>query len=185
MSSRLVRAEASGVRSSCEASATSWRWALTDLASASSIVLKATANRPSSSERSSSVRSLGSPVAAIRSASSVRRLTGRSVARETSSPTAAAPATRWRDRHEVTIFGHEHCATRLDDRSAFRPLRGGETLDGGVRALAIELPRRAEIPFELPSHRALAFGDTVLEIDGELRVWPRHRNGERRRTWYA
>jgi len=38
---------------------------------------------------------------------------------------------RWRDRHEVAIFGHEHCATRLDDRSAFRPLRGGETLDGG------------------------------------------------------
>ena len=27
---------------------------------------------------------------------------------------------RWRDRHEVTIFGHEYCATRLDDRSAFR-----------------------------------------------------------------
>ncbi len=79
---------------------------------------------------------------------------------------------RWRDRHEVTIFGHEYCATRLDDRSAFRPLRGGETLDGGVRAHPIGRPRRAEIPFELPSHRALAFGDTGLEIDGELRVWP-------------
>jgi len=91
---------------------------------------------------------------------------------------------RRRDRHEVTIFGPEHCATRLDDRSAFRPLRGGETLDGGVRAHAIGRPRRAEIPFELPSHRALAFGDTVLEADGELRVWPRHRDGERRRTWY-
>jgi hypothetical protein len=91
---------------------------------------------------------------------------------------------RWRGRHEITIFGHEHCATRLDDRSAFRPLRGGETLEGGVRAHSIGRPRRAEIPFELPSHRALAFGDTVLEIDGELRVWPRHRNGERRRTWY-
>ncbi|TML95290.1 MAG: MBL fold metallo-hydrolase [Actinobacteria bacterium] len=89
---------------------------------------------------------------------------------------------RWRDRHEVTIFGHEHCATRLDDRSAFRPLRGGETLDGGVRAHSIGRPRRAEIPFELPSHRALAFGDTVLEIDGKLRVWPKHR--ELRRTWY-
>src|SRR5439155_17082819 len=61
---------------------------------------------------------------------------------------------RWGDRHEVTIFGHEHCATRLDDRSAFRPLRGGETLDGGVRAHSIGRPRRAEIPFELPSHRA-------------------------------
>jgi len=91
---------------------------------------------------------------------------------------------RWRDRHEVTIFGHEHCATRLDDRSAFQQLRGGETLDCGVRAHSIGQPRRAEIPFELPSHRALAFGDTVLEIDGELRVWPRHRDGERRRTWY-
>jgi hypothetical protein len=86
---------------------------------------------------------------------------------------------RWRDRHEVTIFGHEHCVTRLDDRSAFRPLRGGETLDGGVRAHSIGRPRRAEIPFELPSHRALAFGDTVLEIYGELRVWPRHRNEQR------
>ena len=89
---------------------------------------------------------------------------------------------RWRDRHEVTVFGHEHCATRLDDRSAFRPLRGGETLDGGVRAHSIGRPRRAEIPFELPSHRALAFGDTVLEADGELRVWPRQRG--LRRTWY-
>ena len=91
---------------------------------------------------------------------------------------------RWRDRHGVTIFGHEHCATRLDDRSAFRPLRGGETLDGGVRAHSIGRPRRAEIPFELPSHRALAFGDSVLEIDGELRVWPRNREIERERAWY-
>ena len=89
---------------------------------------------------------------------------------------------RWRDRHEVTIFGHEHCATRLGDRSDFRPLRGGETLDAGVRAHPIGRPRRAEIPFELPSHRALAFGDTVLEADGELRVWPRQRG--LRRTWY-
>jgi hypothetical protein len=91
---------------------------------------------------------------------------------------------RWRDRHEVTIFGHEYCATRLDDRSAFRPLRGGETLEGGVRAHPIGRPRRAEIPFELPSHRALAFGDSVFEVGGELRVWPRHRESERRDTWY-
>jgi glyoxylase-like metal-dependent hydrolase (beta-lactamase superfamily II) len=91
---------------------------------------------------------------------------------------------RWGDRHEVTIYGHEHCATRLDDRSAFRPVVGGETLDGGVRAYSIGRPRRAEIPFELPSHRALAFGDTVLEIDGELRVWPRQRESARGRASY-
>lgn len=89
---------------------------------------------------------------------------------------------RWRDRHDVTIFGHEHCATRLDDRSSFRALRGGETLEGGVRAHSIGQPRRAEIPFELPSHRALAFGDSVLVIDGELRVWPRHRDVDL--SWY-
>ena len=90
---------------------------------------------------------------------------------------------RWRDRHEVTIFGHEHCAMRLDDRSAFRPLRGGETLDGGVRAHPIGQPRRIEIPFELPSHRALAFGDTLIEIDGKLRVWAKL-DSERHRLWY-
>ena len=90
---------------------------------------------------------------------------------------------RWRDRHEVSILGHEYCATRLDDRSVFRPLRGGETLDGGVRAHTIGRPRRAEIPYELPSHRAVAFGDTVLEVDGELRVWPR-RESQPGSTWY-
>ena len=85
--------------------------------------------------------------------------------------------------------GHDLRARTLR-HAARRPLRlpaalrGGETLDGGVRAHPIRQPRRAEVPFELPSHRALAFGDTVLETDGELRVWPRHRDVERRRTWY-
>ena len=90
---------------------------------------------------------------------------------------------RWQGQHEVTIYGHEHCATRLDDRSAFRPLKGGETLAGGVRAHAIGKPTRAEFPYELPSHNAVAFGDTVLEIDGELRVWAELDN-ERREAWY-
>jgi hypothetical protein len=92
---------------------------------------------------------------------------------------------RWRDRHEVTIFGHEQCThpTRLGDCPAFRPLRGGETLDGGVRVHTIGKPRRAEMPIELPSHGALAFGDAVLEIDGELRVWENIKR-EGRRTWY-
>jgi glyoxylase-like metal-dependent hydrolase (beta-lactamase superfamily II) len=92
---------------------------------------------------------------------------------------------RWGDRHEVTILGHEQCAhpLRLDDCPAFTPVRGGETLDGGVRVHTIGKPRRAEMPIELPSHRALAFGDAVLEIDGELRVWERI-DSEKRRTWY-
>jgi glyoxylase-like metal-dependent hydrolase (beta-lactamase superfamily II) len=83
---------------------------------------------------------------------------------------------RWRRQQEVTIFGHETCASRLNDRSGFRPLVGGETLDGGVRTYSIGRPGGAEIPFELPSHRALAFGDTVLGIDEGLRIWPRKRD---------
>jgi glyoxylase-like metal-dependent hydrolase (beta-lactamase superfamily II) len=92
---------------------------------------------------------------------------------------------RWRERHEVAVYGHEQCVhpERLTDRSAFRPLSGGETLEGGVRVHTIGKPRRAELPLELPSHRALAFGDAVLEVDGELRVWE-DLDGERRRAWY-
>ncbi|HZO63195.1 MAG TPA: hypothetical protein VFB35_09485 [Gaiellaceae bacterium] len=91
---------------------------------------------------------------------------------------------RWRDRHEVAIYGHEYCASRLSDRSAFRALAGGETLEGGVRAHGIGRPRRAEIPFELESHRALAFGDSVIRVDGRLRGWPRVRDDEHLRAAY-
>ena len=92
---------------------------------------------------------------------------------------------RWRDRHDVTIYGHEQCVRpeRLTDRSAFQPLRGGEELEGGVRTHTIGKPKRAEMPIELPSHRAIAFGDSVLEVDGGLRVWE-DLDGDRRRAWY-
>ncbi|HEU0195018.1 MAG TPA: MBL fold metallo-hydrolase [Gaiellales bacterium] len=90
---------------------------------------------------------------------------------------------RWRDRHEVTIFGHAQCLSRLDDDSGFRPLKGGELLDGDIRVHTFGHPQRSEMPFELPSHRALAVGDTLLEIDGKLRVWAEV-DSERRRAWY-
>jgi hypothetical protein len=51
-----------------------------------------------------------------------------------------------------------------------------------VRAHPIGRPWRAEIPFELPSHCAPAFGDSVLEVGGELGRGTAM--GERRRTWY-
>jgi glyoxylase-like metal-dependent hydrolase (beta-lactamase superfamily II) len=91
---------------------------------------------------------------------------------------------RYRDRHEVTVHGHPLCAKRLRDRSAFRALAPGEVLPGGVVAHPIGRPRRSEQPLELQSHRALAFGDAVLEVGGELRVWEEPPEGERRRRWY-
>ena len=78
------------------------------------------------------------------------------------------------------IWGHAAAAKRLDDRSGFREIDPGSELPGGVSAHVIGKPRRQEMPLYLPSHRALAFGDAVVEVDGELKVWATDRIDERR-----
>jgi glyoxylase-like metal-dependent hydrolase (beta-lactamase superfamily II) len=92
-----------------------------------------------------------------------------------------------RDRHpgEVEIWGHPAVAKRLADRRGFRAMEPGATLPGGASAHPIGRPRRFEMPIHLPSHRALAFGDAVVAVDGELRVWSSERVDERRVRWYA
>jgi glyoxylase-like metal-dependent hydrolase (beta-lactamase superfamily II) len=92
---------------------------------------------------------------------------------------------RYRRSHGALVHGHPNAATRLHDRSGFRPAAPGDVLAGGVRFHRIGSPRRAEMPVELPSQRALAFGDAVLEVAGELRVWEEPPRDERRRAWYA
>jgi glyoxylase-like metal-dependent hydrolase (beta-lactamase superfamily II) len=70
------------------------------------------------------------------------------------------------------IYGPAGCASRLGDTSGFTALAGGDTIEGGIRAHGFGSPRRAELAIELPSHRALAFGDVVVETGkGALRVW--------------
>lgn len=91
----------------------------------------------------------------------------------------------WCGRTEVTLYGNRRCAARLGDCSAFRPLQGDEELDGGVIVHPVRRPRRLEMFFELPSHRALAVSDRMLEVDGQLRVWPpRHSDEGQGRIWY-
>jgi glyoxylase-like metal-dependent hydrolase (beta-lactamase superfamily II) len=90
--------------------------------------------------------------------------------------------THLRERYDVAIYGHWRCRRRLHDASGFREVKGGETLAGGVRAHAVGNPRRMEVPFEIPSHRALAFGDLVVETGGgELRVWKQWETAD---PWY-
>jgi hypothetical protein len=72
---------------------------------------------------------------------------------------------------EVTIWGHPACAKRLSDEAGFRTFEPGDELPAGVAAHRIGKPRRHEMPLLLPSHRALAFGDALVEVGGELRVW--------------
>jgi hypothetical protein len=89
---------------------------------------------------------------------------------------------RLRDTHEVGIYGHWRCRSRLHDATGFREVKGGETLAGGVRAHAVGKPRRMEIPFEIPGQRAIVFGDLVVETgDGGLRVW---QDWETNDAWY-
>lgn len=76
-----------------------------------------------------------------------------------------------RHRANVTIYGHPLAAKRLDDSSGFTPIAPGDELPAGVTAHRIGKPRRSEQPLYLPSHDAIAFGDAVVEVDGDLRVW--------------
>ena len=78
---------------------------------------------------------------------------------------------RYRDRADTAIWGHPAAAKRLEDRSGFRETEPGAELPAGVSAHAIGKPRRHEMPLYIPSHKALAFGDAVVEVQGELKVW--------------
>ena len=91
---------------------------------------------------------------------------------------------RWTGDREVTIHGHALVGRRLADATGFHPLSPGDELPGGIRAHPLGRPRRAEMPLELSSHRAVAFGDAVVEADGVLHVWESPVDSERRRRWW-
>jgi hypothetical protein len=76
---------------------------------------------------------------------------------------------------DVTIWGHPACAKRLRRQAGFHGFAPGDALPGGAQAFRIGKPRRFETPLLLPSHRALAFGDAVVELGGGLRVWSAER----------
>jgi hypothetical protein len=59
----------------------------------------------------------------------------------------------------------------------------GRPLPAGAEAFAIGSPRRSETPILLPGARALCFGDAVVGVGGELRVWQLSDMGTRP-DWY-
>jgi len=91
---------------------------------------------------------------------------------------------RYRDRADCTIWGHAACKKRLRNRRGFREVELGVPLPSGVTAYAIGRPRRQEMPFFVPSQRALVFGDAVVEVDGGLRVWGTGKPEDRRVRWH-
>jgi hypothetical protein len=90
---------------------------------------------------------------------------------------------RYRDRLDVSVHSHPSVSTQLGPDVPMHAIEVGEALPAGARAFAIGKPRRRETPLYLPFARALAFGDAVVGVDGELRVWE-VLDGDRRRQWY-
>lgn len=84
---------------------------------------------------------------------------------------------------KASVWGHPAAARRMRDGSSLRTIEPGATLPGRAEAFAIGSPRRHEMPLWFPSRRALAFGDTVVGVDGALRVWEVV-DSERRNAWY-
>jgi len=107
-------------------------------------------------------------------------LAGDEVAIVVTIPYHARSAESLAERLDATIHGHPATAKRFADA---RRLTGAPA-PGGVTAHAIGRPRRFERPVHLPSHRALAFGDAIVEVDGELRMWCQRPLDDDRVAWY-
>jgi glyoxylase-like metal-dependent hydrolase (beta-lactamase superfamily II) len=97
----------------------------------------------------------------------------------------AEPVWRRYRRARARIYGHPDVVTRLGDAAGFEAVTGGYDVDGVARFHPIGSPPRSEQPIEIPAHRALVFGDAVVETGGgELRVWDDPPDSERRRRWW-
>ena len=72
---------------------------------------------------------------------------------------------------QVSVHGHGGCRTRLRSARAFDEVEPGTELPGGAVAYAIGKPRRFETPLHLPSHDAVAFGDSIVGTGDGLRMW--------------
>ena len=74
--------------------------------------------------------------------------------------------------YKLTIHGHPAVAKRLRaSKQAFAALEPGVPIPGGAVGHSIGKPKRFETPLELPSHEAVVFGDSVVGVEGGLRVW--------------
>jgi len=87
-----------------------------------------------------------------------------------------------RERFDATLHGHPACARRLRRPDVLADVTGG-SLPAGADAIRIGSPLRQETPLFFPEHRALAFGDAVVGVDGEARVWETVGKPSRAR-WY-
>jgi hypothetical protein len=88
-------------------------------------------------------------------------------------------------RLRARVWGPPAAGRRLAGATAFTELVPGAQGPAGATALRIGRPVRGERPLWLPSHGAVAFGDSVVGTpDGQLRMWAQERIDERRARFY-
>jgi hypothetical protein len=78
---------------------------------------------------------------------------------------------RYGTRLPVEAWGHPGVERRLGAPVALNAIEPGGQAGAVARAQRIGSPVRQETPLFFPDHRALAFGDAVIGIEGKLRVW--------------
>ena len=91
-----------------------------------------------------------------------------------------------RERYDgAPIWGPPRVAAKLERPDGFHALEPDAPGPAGVVAFTIGHPQRTERPLWLPSHAALAFGDTIVTTpEGELRIWDQKGLDKRRLAWY-
>ncbi len=84
----------------------------------------------------------------------------------------------------VQVWGERRAARRLAPDIEVLASEPGLELPFGGRCFAIGRPRRAERPLWIEDHAALAFGDALVTIAGELRIWSSDRLDDGRLAFY-
>jgi hypothetical protein len=73
-------------------------------------------------------------------------------------------------RYDAEVWAHERARDALGG-AELHAVRPGDELPGGARSLDEGYGDTSGTPLFLPSHGALAPGDAIVEVEGELRVW--------------
>ena len=89
-------------------------------------------------------------------------------------------------RLDAHVWGPPAAGRRLARPVPFTELEPGAEGPAGALAFRIGRPVRGERPLWLPSHGAVAFGDSVVGTpEGELRMWAQERLDARRLAFYG
>ena len=85
----------------------------------------------------------------------------------------------------LTASQHRRSADEIAARYEAPIWDGHGALPAGVRTFRVDHPQPVERPLWLEEYRALVFGDALLTVQGELRVWWDDRWWPDAEGWYA